>query len=161
MKCYRCGKVGCKRVCAASSRWHRLLRGLAGTLWRRPVASRQAAAMLHQPAHRCEEKTSEGPPKVWYIIMPCRVAAVNALWHNLMRCHRIRPYALTAQTRRPRERANAVGVRSVCLSVFLFVCLPVKSAKTRSLVRVAVVWHVHAKSRHEQSWAQSRCIARR
>ena len=125
MKCYRCGKVGCKRVCAASSRWHRLLRGLAGTLWRRPVASRQAAAMLHQPAHRCEEKTSEGPPKVWYIIMPCRVAAVNALWHNLMRCHRIRPYALTAQTRRPRERANAVGVRSVCLSVFLSVCLSV------------------------------------
>ena len=31
-----------------------------GALRRRPVASNQAAAVLHQTAHRCEEGTSEG-----------------------------------------------------------------------------------------------------
>ena len=58
MRCYRCSKVGCKKVCnrelKVESRW------LAGALRRRPVASNQAAAVLHQTAHRCEEGTSEG-----------------------------------------------------------------------------------------------------
>ena len=54
-----------KGVCAAhaSSGWRRLPRRVAGTLQRRSVASSQAAAVLCQPAHRCEERTSEGPPR--------------------------------------------------------------------------------------------------
>ena len=59
--------------------------------------------------------------------MPCRAAAANAWWHNLMRCHMVGPYALNAQTRRPQTRVNTVGALSVCLpprSVGLYVCPP-------------------------------------
>ena len=45
---------GVYRELKVESRW------LAGALRRRPVASNQAAAVLHQTAHRCEEGTSEG-----------------------------------------------------------------------------------------------------
>ena len=55
----------------------------------------------------------------------CRTHAALSVsrswWHNLMCCHRIRPYTLTART-----RACTVGdmfvCRSVCLSAGLFVC---------------------------------------
>ena len=46
---------------------------------------------------------------------PCRAAAANAWWHNLMRCHMVGPYALNAQTRRPQTRANTIGALSVWL----------------------------------------------